>query len=370
LAFIREMRFYRFPLPAKNKAELGEESNSMSRFHGGLGQFYKTSHQVSLFVIFLYCFLLISCQRRPPAITQNQEATKTEAPTSSSLQDPAPSSPSPIGEAIAWKTPTPTLPSASVHPRGTPAGAGILTDQVGDPIEYLTGNFLPLGYAWYQPIGQDFLLVYAGEDAHDPQQGVVIVLRSGTIWHPIGSRHETERKAGGLLILGAQDQRLILQSTSGDTFYFDIPAGRFVESLAQAVPTMTPGPTTTPVPPSDSIVKDDAPDFPGLAVVEQPLNIDLPFFIDPQGDEDWHLFHINTQGDLEISLTHLPAPYAIEVYRIQDLVKVGSLTVPTIEDKYILLPSSLPGDYLIRVWGIDGAWDGDVPYHLIVQVKP
>jgi len=261
------------------------------------------------------------------------------------------------------------IPAQLAGPRGTPAGAGVLTDQVGDPIEFYTGEFIPLGYAWYQRIGREFILVYAGEDANDEQQGVVIVLRSGTIWHPIGSRHESPLRSGGLLITDAQGSRLILNSTSGETFYFDVQADRFVDSLSAIVPTMTPGPTITSVPTSSHLINDDAPDYPGQVFQEQPLNTDLPFYIDPQGDEDWFLFQIGTPGDLNFTLTKLPQPYGFEVYRVQDLERVGADTENSTDDKHITLKEASAGGYLVRVWGIQNAWDNEHPYVLSAQSK-
>lgn len=259
------------------------------------------------------------------------------------------------------------IPEQLAGPRGTPAGDGVLTDQVGDPLEFFTGEFTPLGYAWYQHVGREFILVYAGEKAQDEEQGVVIVLRSGTIWHPIGSWHESPGHSGGLLISGSQGSRLILTSTSGETFFFDVPAGRFVDTLSDIVPTMTPGPTITPVPPSSQLVGDDAPNYPGLVLQRSPLNTELPLFIDPQGDEDWFLFQVDTPGKLTFTLAGLPQPYAIEVYRVLDYLRVGLEDENNTIDKHIRLEGTSPGSYLVRVWGIQNVWDDEHPYLLTAE---
>ena len=251
-------------------------------------------------------------------------------------------------------------------PQGTPAGEGVLTDQVGDPIEFFTGEFIPLGYAWYERTNQGYILVYAGEDAHDPQQGVVTVVRSGTIWDPIGSRHETATKSGGLLIVDVKRQRLILSSTSGATFYFDVPAGRFVDSLTEIVPTMTHGPTITPQPTIRKLVQDDAPDEPMLAVIDQPFNTPLQFFIDPEGDEDWYVFRLRKHADLVFSLLNLPESFGIEVYSQTNFVKLGGDDPSNTEDRSIRIQQAAEGYYLVRVWGINGAWSPDTPYTLLV----
>ncbi len=64
--------------------------------------------------------------------------------------------------------------------------------------------------------------------------------------HP-GGDFETPTKDGPVTITGALGERVILQSTDGATFYFDVPARQFVPSLAA---TVTPPPSaTSPVSP-------------------------------------------------------------------------------------------------------------------------
>ncbi len=53
----------------------------------------------------------------------------------------------------------------------------------------------------------------------------------------------TPTASGELTITGAQGERLILQSSDGTTFYFDVPTRQFVASLDA---TVTPPPTTGP----------------------------------------------------------------------------------------------------------------------------
>ena len=58
---------------------------------------------------------------------------------------------------------------------------------------------------------------------------------------------DTPGASGEVTITGAQGERLILQSTDGTTFYFDVPTRQFVPSLAATV--TAPPPTTGPVSP-------------------------------------------------------------------------------------------------------------------------
>jgi len=270
---------------------------------------------------------------------------------------------------ISSSTPT-TLPTsintrAPFIPQGTPAGAGILTDQVGDPIEYMVGDFQPLGYAWYKALGGgEFIIVHAGEDARDPEQGVVIVLRSGTIWHPIGSHHLTKTRTGGLLIVDAQGDRLILRSLSGITYYFEVSAGRFVDSLSEIVATMTPGYTSSPAPTIRRLFTDDAPDESYQAVIDLPFDTDLPYFLAPKGDEDWHVIRLRAPCDLIVTMRNLPAPYAIELYKQTYTQLLASNTIRSLEEKQIILKGASEGYYLIRVWSPSGVWDSSNSYSL------
>jgi len=253
-------------------------------------------------------------------------------------------------------------------PQGTPAGSGILTDQVGDPTEYLVGDFQPLGYAWYKPLGGgEFIIVYAGEDMHDPEQGVIIVLRSGTIWHPVGFHHFTDTRTGGLLIIDAQGDRLILRSLTDITYYFDVSAGRFVESISEIVPTMTPGYTPTPAPTIRHLTTDDAPDESFQAVIDLPFGIDLPYFLAPEGDEDWHVIHIRASCDLAVTMKNLSVPYAIELYKQTYTQLLASNMTRSLEDKHIVLNGASKGYYLVRVWSPSGVWYSSNPYILRID---
>jgi hypothetical protein len=66
-------------------------------------------------------------------------------------------------------------------------------------------------------------------------------------------------------VVSEQDNRLTLVTTDGTTYYFDVPARRFVVSLAEAVPSATPPPTYTPIPLPGTVIPYPAPTEPSTA---------------------------------------------------------------------------------------------------------
>jgi hypothetical protein len=58
----------------------------------------------------------------------------------------------------------------------------------------------------------------------------------------------TPTQNGGVHVVSEQKDRLTLVSTDGTTYYFDVPARRFVASLTEVVSSATPPPTYTPIP--------------------------------------------------------------------------------------------------------------------------
>jgi len=95
----------------------------------------------------------------------------------------------------------------------------------------------------------DWMSVYAGSMYTEPTQGLVIVSGQAP-----DQTYLTPTKAGALRIVAEQNLRLTLVSTDGTTFYFDILGQRFVDSLTELAPTVTPylsgtlTPTETPAP--------------------------------------------------------------------------------------------------------------------------
>ena len=181
---------------------------------------------------------------QPSPISQTQLPEPTSGPVNVATQERVESTPT-------TRLPTPThsySPTPQPLPTlaGTPAGDGVITEQVGMPIEARTHLFIPSRHAWVTEQDHQRIIVYAGRAAGEGNQGVVIVVRSGTIWDPIGAWIESPAQSGGLTIVGAVGDRLILSSEEGDRLYFDVPGGQFATSLQEVVPTMTPGPTPSP----------------------------------------------------------------------------------------------------------------------------
>lgn len=87
--------------------------------------------------------------------------------------------------------------------------------------------------------------LYAGALQSDLDQGVVALITN----LPDGKRFEqllTPSKHGALHVVSEQNNRLTLLAADSETFYFDVPARRFVASLTEVVPTATPYPTHPP----------------------------------------------------------------------------------------------------------------------------
>lgn len=270
--------------------------------------------------------------------TVSTDATLTPSPDQSEapLVTPA-SSDLPASPAV-----TPTVP-------GTPVGSGVLTDQAGDPIEYLMRLFVPTELAWVGEHMGHQVIVYAGSDGSDSEQGVVIVVRKGTVWDPIGARFETQVKAGALMIVDAVDSRLILEAEDGRKFYFDVPAGSFVSSLDVSVPTMTPGPTVTPLPTGPVLHDDDAPDSSGTTFEESPINAPLQFHISPPDDEDWFLFLIGPESTATVTLVSFTGDHSFKLYDADNLNTLARGTVAEGETESLPVSGSESSYYYVRV---------------------
>jgi hypothetical protein len=183
---------------------------------------------------------------------QTQQAALTSIPS------PAP------GTEVIVPTVKPQATAFLPLPESTPLGSGALFFGAvapysrGAPIYHITSQ-------WYQDFENGRRRVYvgvgslAGEGGRSQatDKGVVVVnvvewvTQLGLTYPetvPGGGEYRTPVDTGTLTINGAQDARLILLSTNGTTFYFDVPARRFVSSLTEVVPTITPWPTYTSMP--------------------------------------------------------------------------------------------------------------------------
>lgn len=107
---------------------------------------------------------------------------------------------------------------------------------------------------WRRDINGYPARVAAGALTSDPQQGIILAS-----WDLPGAAnagvYETPNKVGAVQIVAEENYRLTLQAEDGTIFYFDVPAQRFVTSLTEVAPTVTPRPSSTPVPPTDSFPK-------------------------------------------------------------------------------------------------------------------
>jgi hypothetical protein len=160
------------------------------------------------------------------------------------------------------KPPLPTdLPQATgfqPDPLATPLGAGATF--VGS--EPISSQEYYIGGQWFEDLDAGNRRIFVGvgslavPGAGKPtDQGVVIVLVAKwingyfTFLAGAKSEYRTAKADGTLHITGAQDARLILESSNGTTFYFDVPSRQFVDSLnAPAPPTVTEPPDPTSIP--------------------------------------------------------------------------------------------------------------------------
>jgi hypothetical protein len=86
--------------------------------------------------------------------------------------------------------------------------------------------------------------VFAGSRPSDPEQGMLFIMRmSGERRSVSWSIYPTPVRSGPVRILSAEEYRLVLSTEGGDILYFDVAADRFVSSLTEVVPTITPRPT-------------------------------------------------------------------------------------------------------------------------------
>jgi hypothetical protein len=98
--------------------------------------------------------------------------------------------------------------------------------------------------AWFGLLDGRPVSVHAGALLGDSSQGAIYILGG----RGVNGQILTPTKHGGVRVVSEQNNRLTLVSTDGTTYYFDVPAGRFVDSLTEVVPSATPPFTFTPLP--------------------------------------------------------------------------------------------------------------------------
>ena len=125
--------------------------------------------------------------------------------------------------------------------QGTPP-TGIL-EEGGADFYYPTYDVI-IYNKWQDVVNEngEWALVCAGSMYTDPTQGLVLIPSQ-----PV-QIYLTPTKAGSVRIVAVQNLRLTLISENGTTFYFDVPGRRFVDSLTEVAPTVTPYRSSTPTP--------------------------------------------------------------------------------------------------------------------------
>ena len=106
--------------------------------------------------------------------------------------------------------------------------------------------------SWFGFVDGNTITVFAGALLDEPEQGAVHLFMN----FPTRGFDEqilTPTKHGGVRVVSEHNNRLTLVSTDGTTYYFDVPARRFVASMSGVVPSATPLPTYTPFPPPSFI---------------------------------------------------------------------------------------------------------------------
>lgn len=134
--------------------------------------------------------------------------------------------------------------TTSPQPTQVPVATGIYTDtrtafqwrQFGIEVEN----------AWVGSVGGRIVTVWAGALVSDPSQGVVQVIYEYP-GQPISPFFLTADKHGSVHVASEQNNRLVLISTDGTTYYFDAPGLAFASSINEPIPTATPPATYTPI---------------------------------------------------------------------------------------------------------------------------
>jgi hypothetical protein len=135
-------------------------------------------------------------------------------------------------------TPSPT-PPRTFPPTGTSEDMYVLAS--GEKMGLDVQN------AWFGVLDERPVSVYAGALSGVPEQGAIYIfveLPSRIVNEQI----LTPTQHGGVRVVSEQNNRLTLVSTDGTTYYYDVPARRFVDLLTEIVPSATPPFTFTPLP--------------------------------------------------------------------------------------------------------------------------
>jgi len=113
-----------------------------------------------------------------------------------------------------------------------------------------------------------------------------------------------------------------------------------------------------------TLLVDDAPNTRAIA---EPLAVkgQVRRFIAPQGDEDWFTFAADGRSTYKADLVGLTAPYGLELYDATGSKIASDTSVGTSSKSIRMAPAA--GQYYLRVFGQNGAWDAEHPYQLKVD---
>ena len=252
---------------------------------------------------------------------------------------------------------------------GKLAGYGIITDAPAPIFQHgpEVGKYELNDEAWEEDRYDSFITIWSGHLRDSPEQGIVYV---SIMPHHNPNQEsfvfQSPAAAGDLRIAGAVDERLILSSEQGTTLYFDVAAQSFIDSLTKQVPTATPVPTAAPSTLFGPI--DDAPDIPFRVFDHQRNNEDLHFTISSPTDLDWLGFYTVKPGTITVSLVRLAGNYGLRLVHLTDTMEGGEIVgedlTPGQGKKEVTLTDAPAGDYLVRVWSLDGSFSMDKPYIL------
>ncbi len=272
---------------------------------------------------------------------------------------------------------------------GKLAGNGILIEGEDTPFYIHTyngkhQNFYELNFEyWYEERYDFYISVWSGVSRIEPGRGVVWVDFSPH-FDPYSQFFivETEDLTGSLKIIGAQGERLILQSPNRGILYFDVPSGKFVNGMKVTLPTATQVPTPTYSLPTP-IWQDDAPDEPWMVNNQySQTDVDLHYFINSPKDNDWFLFWILVPGQITVSLSNYPGNCGIRLVKLdysgndlmmlQDRKMIGTIMGEMYSkgsgNIQLIIPDAQPLNYLVRVWCQDGSYSLDHPYTLRINI--
>ena len=192
-----------------------------------------------------------------PAQPPQQTATPSQVPTTAIPY------PFPLGNLL---TITAAAKETAAVPRMTQHAINLATDLATTPSPTPIRTFSPTGTlegehikpsgktmgldaqnAWFGLLDGRPVSVYAGALLEVPEQGAIYIFVE-LPGRGMNELIQTPTEHGGVRVVSEHNNRLTLVSTESTTYYFDVPARRFVASLTEVVPSATPPFTYTPIP--------------------------------------------------------------------------------------------------------------------------